>query len=75
MSKITVAVDFMADEPLNVLDGANQVLLYSSVEEQIVVVGPESIAPQLKYGGELVVRNQLMVRLILEGRLEEELLE
>jgi len=29
----------------------------------------------VKYGGELVVRNQLMVRLILEGRLEEELLE
>lgn len=50
MSKTTVvAVDFMADNSQNVIEGASQASCYS-FDEQIVVVGPESIESQLKYG-------------------------
>ena len=51
MREIVVAVDFMADEPKNVIEGANTVSCYS-LEEQIIVVGPKGIEPQLKYGAE-----------------------
>lgn len=53
MSKITVAVDFMADEPQSVIKGANTASCFSSTEEEVVVVGPKAIEPQLKYGMKL----------------------
>ena len=52
MRKIAVAVDFMADKPQNVIEGANEATCYS-FEEEIIVVGPESIGPQLKHGAKL----------------------
>lgn len=47
---MVVVVDFMADNPKNVIEGANQSSCYRSREEEIFVVGPEGIEPQLKHG-------------------------
>ena len=53
MSTITVAVDFMADEPQSVIEGANTASCFSSKEEEVIVVGPKAIEPQLRYGMKL----------------------
>lgn len=41
--KITIAVDFMGDDPFEVVEGANEAAHYAGQDERIMVVGPKRI--------------------------------